>query len=209
MLVVASRKIDKKHRIYHRCGCIHERKIKLDNREEMSIEVAERKNFYACKYCSGLRGDVNVHKTAFVTWSKKRNMQFNYHKPSDTLYIQTEVGFWKVFLKEELGEYLLYHRNTYSAGVDFEEAIHGEFHRQADVKATESMGKIVEYIVVHDRAKITIMDDYRKLPKSTKKQKKYYKAAERKDRRNAMRRLDSIFASLEQSQAEIKQYSFC
>ena len=77
------------------------------------------------------------------------------------------------------------------------------------VKATESMEKIVEYIIAHDRAKITIMDDYRKLPKSTKKQKKYYKAAERKDRRNAMRRLDSIFASLEQSQAEIKQYSFC
>lgn len=209
MLVVASRKIDKKHRIYHRCRCIYARRIKPDNRKEMSSEVAERKHYHACKYCAGLHGDVNIHKTAFDTWTKKKHVNFNYQKESDTLYIWTEIGFWKVFEKEELGEYLLYHRNTYSAGVDFEEAIHGEFHRQADVKATESMGKIVEYIVAHDRAKITIMDDYRKLPKSTKKQKKYYKAAERKDRRNAMRRLESIFASLEQSQAEIKQYSFC
>lgn len=209
MLVVASRKIDKKHRIYHRCGCIYARRIKPDNRKEMSSEVAERKHYHACKYCAGLRGDVNVHKTAFDTWTKKKHVNFNYQKESDTLYIWTEIGFWKVFEKEELGEYLLYHRNTYSAGVDFEEAIHGEFHRQADVKATESMGKIVEYIVAHDRAKVTIMDDYRKLPRSTKRQKRYYKAAERREKRDAIRRVDLLFASIEQSNAGIKQYSFC
>ncbi len=209
MLVVASRKCDKKNKIYHRCGCIYARRIKPDNRKEMAVEVAERKHYHACKYCAGLRGDVNVHKGTFATWSRKRNMQFNYHKPSDTLYIQTEVGFWKVFLKKELGEYLLYHRNTYAAGMNFDEAIHGEFHRQSDVKATESMEKIVEYITAHDRAKLIIMDDYRKLPKSTKQQKKYYKAAERRDKKQAMRRLDSIFAALEQSQAGMKRYSFC
>lgn len=208
MLVVASRKRDKKNKIYHRCSCIYARRIKPDNRKEMTVEVAERKRYHACKYCAGLRGDVNVHKTAFATWSKKRNVQFQYHKSSDTLYIQTEVGFWKVFLKKELG-YLLYHRNTYSAGMNFNEAIHGDFHRQSDVKATESMEKLVEYIAAHDRAKVIIMDDYRKLPKSTKQQKKYYKAAERRDKQQAMRRLDSIFASLEQSQAGMKQYSFC
>ena len=93
--------------------------------------------------------------------------------------------------------------------MDFEEAIHGDFHRQSDVKATESMEKIVDYIIAHDRAKVIIMDDYRKLPKSTKRQKQYYKMAERKNRRNAARRLDAIFASLEQSQVGIREYSFC
>lgn len=112
-------------------------------------------------------------------------------------------------MKEELGKYLLYHRNTYSAWMSFNEAIHGDFHRQSDVKATKSMEKIVDYIVAHDRAKVIMMDDYRKLPKSTKRQKQYYRAAERKDRRNSMKRLDSIFAALEQAQAGIKKYSFC
>ncbi len=209
MLVVASRKVDKKQRIYHRCGCIYARRIKSYNRKELSIEAAERKHYHSCKYCAGLRGDVNVHKTAFADLSKKKNMNFTYCKESDTLYIQTEIGFWKLFMREESGEYLLYHRNTYSAGMDFKEAVYGAFHRQSDVKATQSMEKIVDYIIAHDRAKITIMDDYRKLPRSSKKQKKYYKAAERRDRRNAMRRLDSIFSTLEQSQAGIKQYSFC
>jgi hypothetical protein len=209
MLVVASRKCDKNNKIYHRWGCIYARRIKPHNRKGMSVEVAERKHYHSCKYCAGLRGDVNVHKAAFASWSEKRNMQFQYHKPSDTLYIQTEVGCWKVFLKKELGEYLLYHRNTYSAGMDFNEAIHGDFHRQSDVKATESMEMLVEYIAAHDRAKVIIMDNYRKLPKSTKQQKKYYKAAERRDKKQAMRRLDSIFAALEQSQAGMKRYSFC
>lgn len=209
MLVVASRKCDKKNKIYHRCGCMYARRIKTDNRKEMDIEAAERKRYHACKYCSGLRGDVNVHKAAFATWTRKRNMQFQYHEPNDTLYIQTEVGFWKVFLKEERGKYQLYHRNTYSSGMKFGEAIHGDFHRQADVKATESLEKLVDYITAHDRAKITIMDDYRKLPQSTKQQKKYYRVAERKDRRKAMKRLDSIFAVLEQSQAGLKRYSIC
>lgn len=209
MLVVASRKSDKNHRIYHRCGCVYAWRIKADNRKEMSIEKAERKHYQPCMYCSGFRGDVKVHKKAFETWSRKKNMKFIYHDDTDTLYIQTEIGFWKLFMKEELGEYLLYHRNTYSVGMDFNEARCGDFHRQSDVKPTESMEKIVDYIIAHDRAKITIMDDYRKLPRSTKRQKQYYKAAERRERKNAMRRLDSIFSSLEQSQAGIKRYSFC
>ncbi len=47
MLVVASRKCDKKNKIYHRRGCIYARRIRPDNRKEMSVEVAERKHYYA------------------------------------------------------------------------------------------------------------------------------------------------------------------
>lgn len=48
------------------------------------------------------------------------------------------------------------------------------------------------------------MDDYRKLPRNTKRQKKYYKAAKNRERRNAIRRVAAIFASLEQSQVGLK-----
>ena len=85
----------------------------------------------------------------------------------------------------------------------------GEFHRQVDVKATESMEKIVEYVAAHDRAKVIIMDDYRKLPKTTKKQKKYYRAAERREKKRTRERLDSIFATLERAENGLKEYSFC
>ena len=209
MTVVVSSRTDGKKRIYHRHGCIYAGRIKPGNRMEISIGQAQEHHYHECKYCVGLRGDVRVHKTAFAAWSQKRKVNFYYHKGSDTLYIRTEIGCWKIFLKEELGKYLLYHRNTYSAEMKLGEVIYGDFHRQSDVKATDSMEKLVDYIVAHDRAKITIMEDYRKLPKRTKKQKKYYRAAERRDKRNAAKRLDDIFAALEQSQAGMKRYSFC
>ena len=99
--------------------------------------------------------------------------------------------------ERRFGKYLLYHRNSHIKGMEFWEAVNGNFHRQSDVKATESMEKIVEYIVAHDRAKVTIMDDYRKLPTSTKKQKQYFKSAKRKADRKASRRLDSLFLMIE------------
>lgn len=110
MLVVASKKIDKTHRIYHRCGCIYARRIKTSNRMEMSTEQEQKRNYKECKYCSGLQGDIRIHNIAFATWSSKKNMIFTYRKETNTLYIQTEIGFWKVFIKQELGKYLLYHR---------------------------------------------------------------------------------------------------
>lgn len=61
------------------------------------------------------------------------------------------------------------------------------------------MEKIVDYIAVHERAKVTIMNDYRKLPRSMKKQKQYYEVAKRKDKRKVVRRDDDIFVALEQS----------
>lgn len=209
MLVVASEKNDKRHKIYHRCGCIYARRIHPDNRKEMSIEQADGEHYKPCKYCAGLQGDVRVHKQAFNTWSQKKKMKFSYCKNTDTLYIQTDIGFWKLYMKDKSGKYLLYHRNIYVAGMDFNKAIYGDFHRQVDVKATESIEKVVDYIAAHDRAKLTIMDDYRKLPRNTKKQRHYYKIAERKNRRKSMRRLETIFATLEQAQAGLQQYSFC
>lgn len=209
MLAVVSRKSDEKHRIYHRPECIYAKRIKTENRWEMNTQQAEKHHCKSCSYCGGLAGDVRGHKATIIKWEQKYNMKFTYKRSTDTLYIQTEIGFWKVFKKEELGKYVLYHRNFFTKEMNFAEAICGEFHRQVDVKATESMEKIVEYVAAHDRAKVIIMDDYRKLPKTTKKQKKYYRAAERREKKRTRERLDSIFATLERAENGLKEYSFC
>ena len=87
--------------------------------------------------------------------------------------------------------------------------MYGELHRQGDVKTTDSLDDIVEYIEAHDSAMIIIMNDYRKLPRDLKKQRRYYQAAQRKDRRNATRRVDAIFAELERTQIGLRQSSIC
>ena len=136
-------------------------------------------------------------------------MQITYKKEVDTMYIRTNIGFWKIYLKKEIGKYLLYHRNKYFSDMEFKQAAAGEFHRQTDEKPTESLAALIDYIGAHDRAKVTIQEDYRKLPQQTKKQKKYYKAAEKKAKAKEHERIDELFAMIENSRTEMRSYSFC
>ena len=99
MLVVVSKRIHRNRRIYHRPECIYAKRIKGKYRKELSIDAAEKRHYHECKYCSGLRGDARAHKEAFDIWAAKNHMQFVYRKENDTLYIQTEIGFWKIFRK--------------------------------------------------------------------------------------------------------------
>ena len=51
-------------------------------------------------------------------------------------------------------------------------------------------------MIKHDEAKKIMQEDYRNLPRRTKKQKRYYEQAKRKDRRAQIQRLDQLFDSL-------------
>ena len=205
-MVTASKNADKKHRIYHKNGCIHVQRIKKSNRIQLTVKQAEKRGYRACKCCKGLQGDVRILKRKY---KPRQDMSFTYRKPENELYVATGIGFWKICVQRRTGDYLLYHRNFYKTGMNVKEAIRGEYHRQADVCGTASLESICEYIVAHDRAKVTIMDDYRKLPQRTRKQKHYYRVAERRNRRRAMHRVDRLFAMLEQTDAGMKQYSIC
>lgn len=199
MVVIASSENDKKKRIYHKYGCIYTKRIKADNWLQLDKELAESRHYRECKYCAGLAGDVKVHKGKFKRLSASKKAYFTYKKDTDTLYIQTDVGFWKIYTQKNSGKYILFHRNTYQHNINFNTANWGAFHRQADVEQTDSLDKIVDYIVRHDKAKIIIQDDYRKLPRRTKKQRKYFKSAERKAKRKEMQRLDYLFAAIAQA----------
>ena len=199
MLVIASTENSKKNKIYHRHGCIYAKRIKTEHRMEMEATPTVRHFYRECKYCGGLSGDVRVHKARFNDLSAKKRANFIYQKDTDTLYIQTDIGFWKMYTEDKKGRYVLYHRNSYHSDMKLKTAMWGEFHRQTDVKKTSSMDKIIDYVIKHDEAKIIIQYDYRKLPRRTKKQKKYFKSAERKAKRKEMQRLDYLFAAIAQA----------
>ena len=202
-------KTDLKKLIYHKDGCVYVNRIKAENRRMISTKKAKALNFHECKYCSGLKGDVRIHKQDIAEWENKNQMKIVYEKKTDTLYLQTKIGFWKLFLKKEADAYLLYHRNYYNDQISLYQAMNGDFHRQSDVEETKSLGKIVDYIVSHDRAKVVIMDNYKKLPQSTKQQKKYFRVAEWKAKRREHRRVDQLFAYIEQQNEDMRMYSFC
>lgn len=208
MEVLLSISTPKTKRVYHKQGCIYEKKIKYANRMSVSKEIAEQNGYHECKYCAGLRGEIRVKSFENAKWNRKENLEITYEARTDTVYVTTEAGAWKIFMNR-YGKYVLFHMNKFSSDMSFYEIKSADYHCQSDVKATSSFEKMIRYIVEHDKAKIIIMDDYRKLPQKTKRQKKYYRQAKRKNRTRQKLKMDAIFASLESRNPELKQYSMC
>lgn len=213
MMVFVSTKTPKKGRVYHKDGCIYAKRINPNNVQRLPKTKAESKKYCECTYCGGLKGYFRVMEKTIGHWEIDNNIKCTYDKKTNTAYIQTDIGFWKFFVNEDLGGYLLYHRNVYQKGMDLSEAIKGDFHRQRDFKVTESITAIVNYVISHDKAMGVIKDDYRRLPKHSKKQKKYYRQAKNRVKRKAIRNVYSIFDMLESKDPELKyaykEAAFC
>lgn len=184
-----------RRKVYHRSGCIYASRIKSAHHMTMRVPEAARHGYHECACCGGLKGAVRVSRTVLDKTGHDLAFEYLYDEGSDTLFIRTEMGFWKIFQVKGTG-FLLYHCSNYDRSKKFEALMHDYFHRQCDVQPDESLLKLVHYIEEHDRAKRTIAEDYRKLPQRTKKQKKYFKKAQQKARRMQIRRVDMLLDSL-------------
>jgi hypothetical protein len=176
--------INDRKKIFHRKGCFYEKRILPKNKMEITEEKALKSGYCGCKYCSGLKG----YKRLSAKIEKKKNLKIMYDGKTDTLYITTEIGAWKIFKVEKLG-ILLYHRNFYLGNENLIQLINSKYHRQKDVGITKTLDQIVNYIRKHDTAKMLInAGEIKRLPKSTKKERRYYRKAVAKDRRIKQKR---------------------
>ena len=181
-------------KVYHRRGCIYEARIRIKNRFYGSEKKAKADGYHFCKYCQGLKGVWKAY--AASPTQKGAAVQITYDNNTDAIYLRTDVGFWKVCMNRGR-KLILWHLNEYDKTSSFETLIHSAFHRQKDVEGKESLEQIVAYIYKHDRAKSIIEDDYRKLPKRSKKEKYYYRVAEKRHLRENQKRVQDLFAILE------------
>ena len=212
MDVEVSMAVPREKRIYHLQGCIYAKKIRPENRMTISKMKAEKKHYHCCKYCGGLRGEIRANKQ-IQRWQKKEHIQIDYVKQSDAAYVRTEIGCWRIYYDNDTKKYKLYHRNTYSTDLTLDQSVKGRYHRQSDVKPEDSLHKLINYIVAHDKAKVIMKEGYRKLPHSTKRQQRYYRQAETKFRRQEKRRtsqiLDDLFRMIENENPRSKKTACC
>jgi hypothetical protein len=179
--------------IYHEETCPYAKRMQKKYRRYISEQKALEKGYRPCSYCGGLHG-------IFLSFVDDSNdLTASYDKKDKALCFRTDVGFWKVLEQGDPKSYRLWHLN----GSDFDQNVESKylmrrsFHRQVDVKSTTNIGKIVQYIRDHDKAKKIIKDDWKKLPKSTQKQKRYYKQAKKREERKRHKRLDQLFEMIE------------
>lgn len=157
-----------KEKVYHENWCPYARRIRYKNRKKMSAEQAEAAGYRPCRCCHGVGGYAYLHKKELAEKREKGTLQCVCDLHSQTLYLRTDRGFWKIFEKD--GRYELMHRNDFSPERKAMELRNGRFHRQWDAGTAYQPDKLVRYAEKHDEAIKVIEDDYRKLPRRTKRE---------------------------------------
>ena len=206
--VIVSKNKPKMRAVYHKQGCIYERRIAASNKMYISEERAEYYGYCECKYCNGLKGEIRTNERFYYLLNKYKISE-EYNKYNDTLYLRTQIAAWKIYLNETSGKYVLHHKNKYNRDMNMNQIIRGEYHKQKDIKPMEDICNLITYIGEHDKAKLIIMDDYRKLPKQTNKQRKYYRQAEKREKRQSKSRTEYLFRKLEAENPNLKKMSIC
>ena len=205
MEYVLSLATNKKHVVYHTEACPYAKRIKYKNKMMISSRQISSAGYEPCACCNN---DSRYLKPRVKFFKGKGYSDLEIKQVGNyVVYVRTNVGFWKVFLAEDR-DYILFHRNVYEKEKSFDELIIGSYHRQSDVKGTSSLERIFNYIREHDKAKVIMDEDWRKLPTRTKKQKKYYKSAEKRDKKRQVRNVFSLFAQLEADNPKIKKSCF-
>ena len=179
---------------YHAEDCPYVKRITKKHRMILTEGSAIYKGYCGCKLCTGVRG----------TTRKWRLLGYDcsYDQVDDAVCIRTDFGFWKAIWRPEPGEWHLFHMNNhgykcFNAELSTKKLARGSFHRQEDFHPTAKFNKIIQYVTDHDKNRKIILDDYRKMPKNTPKQRKYFRQAKERKKRNAIRRVEEIFKSLE------------
>ena len=189
--------------IYHETGCPYVKKMKGKYDRYSSADAASAHGYRACMYCGGIHGIyLKLQRYPNMYEKAKESMAFSFDRVDHGLCIRTDVGFWKVLENKSTGEYRLWHLNhgAFDPDIPDKQLMRRAFHRQADVKATKNVGRIIYYIANHDKAKRIMDDDWKKLPNKTPKQKKYYKQAAKREQRKQAKRLDELFKKLEKGE---------
>ena len=198
MEVIVSEK--SRYHVYHRPECVCVTRMAKKNQKIMSRQQAEDNGYHACRCCGGGKYDgswFSSESARFEEWEEEYHMSIDYASRNQVIYVRTDIGCWRISRRANTGYYDLFHRNNYNSTMMLCQAKAGGYHRQGDVKPSETIHKLLVYIYNHDKAKVIIMDDYRKLPRRTARQRKYYKQAQRADRRKSIRRVYNIFDQLE------------
>ena len=107
------------------------------------------------------------------------------------------MAAWKISYVQYFDRYKLLHCPFDGKPLNMEEAKTAHYHVQRDVVKNQSPYNHLEYILRHDEAKKLMQVSYKKLPRVTKQQKKYYRQAENREKRNSIRRVWNLFAELE------------
>lgn len=183
-------------KVYHRPGCRYAGTIKEGNASYEKPDWAEIRGYRPCKWCSCMDGKYQIEKKEVGEYLSRNGLVMD--KKEHIVYIRSDIGCWKLVYCRKYDTFDLYHRNHADGIVPITDVEMDDYHEQTDSFMFNSIMSAAKYIVKHDQAKKIISNgSYRDLPRSTKKEKKYYQSAKNKAHRNDIRRIEDLFRQIE------------
>lgn len=198
--------VNSREGIYHFEGCRYANKMLPKYQMEMSHHQAEQLGFRPCKCCNTMRFRLHREERAINNYVKGKKMRLKLQ--GEVLCILTEIGLWKIVYRKREQEFFLYHGNSSAEQVDFGYPELEKYHRQGDLKPTHSLLSCLDYLYRHDLFRKAEKEAGGNL-KDIKVDKKYEKSVARRNRRNQVKRVDSLFCLIENGNEEFRKLSFC
>lgn len=187
--------VKSRNKSYHLQDCPYAKKIKAENREIISEKQAKMKGYHKCSFCCNIKYRNKRMERGLISYANNHGMNIRINE--NIIYVQSDNGFWKIVYNEITQDYTLYHRNHSEIPVDTMHPENENFHRQKDVQPAEFVMKFLSYIYKHDKFRRNEHQGIQNMPKRTKKQKQYVRAAKNREKRKSARRVDQIFKQLE------------
>lgn len=193
-------------KIYHRRSCSYAARIKGMNKLIIPKREAAQMGYRPCKCCHSVKRNLKKELDALKNFAKRNDMEL--HFMQSALYAKTKIGLWKIYYSEKNQKYILFHANCGYANLAIKEADTARYHRQIDVKHSDTAMEYMKYIYKHDRYRMQVQAAGGN-EMMVKVEKKYAVQRERRMKRQARRRVDALFAKIESEHSEYAQLAFC
>jgi len=192
--------------VYHERNCWHLKHSQKKCWLYTNPEKAEQRGLRPCKCCSTVRFHLTYERKALDRFVSGKSM--TYKIIGDSMYVKTDISCWKIIYDPSKLDYVIFHRNKSSAPIDFDHPEREHYHRQKDKQGAPTMEACFRYIRSHDsfrKSEQLAGGDLKRMNISPR----YQKQVQNRRKRQERRRLDAIFAALEQQNPEYKTLAFC
>lgn len=164
-------------KIFHNQFCTYAKRIKPENIIEVETTKKFRKMGYrACNCCSFMGKKYKAECEELQSYAKRNYMKI--WLEDDAVYVETNIAAWKITQYSTTQNICLLHANTenYRFLAKKNGKIIHTYHMQGDIRSKTIMGYL-QYIKRHDEWRTNIMNEYKSIPVSTKRQRKQNKNA--------------------------------
>ena len=177
-MVVLSKK--SKNKKYHMKDCRFIKLMAPSNIKEVGEKEAKRKGYCACDFCNNMKFRFESEKSNIDDYVSKNNLAYRFE--NNSIYVQSNIAFWRIEYIEKWESFLLYHGNRIPESKEIKLYPKQCYHAQKDAKPSYTIIRYLNYIRKHDDFRSNQIINVENMPKKTKKERAKYNKMKKKER---------------------------